>query len=61
MKKREGIIFDTDDLLGLISALALAQNVSESEVTTEDIRNLCAECGWNDPTLVITDKGLVVY
>ena len=39
----------TGQYLALVSALAEAQNVSECDISVEDIKEFCKATGWNLP------------
>jgi len=40
---------DQDEMLGLVSAMAESQNVSESEIFTQDIEEVSRVMGWEIP------------
>ena len=44
----------SDELLGIISALAEAQDVSECEISATDILDFCDRCGWEAPNLQLS-------
>lgn len=52
MKKTESILYGSEELQWLVSALAKAQNVSESEITIDDINAFCNQCGFDLPPIV---------
>jgi hypothetical protein len=57
MRNWSDIISESDQLLGLVSALAESQNVSESEITLDDLREFSINCGWDDQLPFESDRG----
>ena len=52
MKQPEPILYGSEELQWLVSALAKAQNVSESEISQDDIRRFCDHCGIDLPPII---------
>ena len=52
MNMAEPILYGSEELQWLVSALAEAQNVSESEISQDDIRAFCDQCGIELPPII---------
>ena len=49
MKALSNNISEADEYLGMVSALAMAHNVSECDITEDDIKEFCKQTGWKMP------------